>query len=132
VGEFSTERDPDLAQTVAAPALGQGIDDEADQLLVPALRKFDRRQLWSDTVGLRRPPGAGARASRPTLERDNQKTRVHEPLESTAGDIAVDPLRGGHLVRRHGKRLRAGEEERLAQLAITDRIKPMHHFLETW
>ncbi|TML00683.1 MAG: hypothetical protein E6G36_14175 [Actinobacteria bacterium] len=127
-GEFSTERDPDFVQALAAPGLGQGIDHETDQLLVAALRKFDRRQLWSDTVRLGRPPGAGASASCPPLERDNQKTRFREPLESTAGDVAVDPLRGGHLVRRHGQRLRTGEEERLAELAITDRIKPMHHF----
>ena len=113
---------------LAARAFGQDVNDEADQLLVAALRKFDRRQLWSDTVGLGRPPRARARASRPPLERGNQKTRVREPLESTTGDVAVDPLGGGHLVRRHGQRLRTGEEERLAELAITDRIKPMHHF----
>ena len=123
-----TERDADLAQTVATSAFGQGIGDEADQLLVAALWELDRRQLWSDTVGLRRPPCAGARASRPSLERGNQKTRFREPLESTAGDVSVDPLRGGHLVRRHRQRLRTGEEERLAKLAIADRLKPMHHF----
>src|SRR5438105_4361496 len=126
--EFSTERDTDLAQTVAAPACGQGIDDEADQLLVAALRKFDRRHLWSDTVGLGRPPCARARASRPPLERGNQKTRFRQPLEPTTGNVAVNPLRGGDLVGCHRQRLRTGEAERLAQLAITDRIKPMHHF----
>src|SRR5207247_10557132 len=89
-GEFLTERDPDFLQALAAPALGQGIDHEADQLLVAALRKFDRRQLWSDTVGLGRPAGAGASPSCPPLERGNQKTRFHQPLESTAGDVAVD------------------------------------------
>src|SRR2546429_1440978 len=35
--EFSTERDTDLAQAVAAPAFGQGIANEADQRLVAAV-----------------------------------------------------------------------------------------------
>src|SRR5207237_4210878 len=39
--EFSTERDPDLAQTLAAPAFGQGIGDEADQLLVAPCGELD-------------------------------------------------------------------------------------------
>ena len=127
-GEFSAERDPDLVQTVAARSFGQGVDNEADQLLVAALRELDRRQLGSDPVGLGRSPGAGARASRPPLERGNQKTRFREPLEATAGDVAVNSLGGGEVVGRHRLRLGTGEEERLAKLAIADRVKPLHHF----
>src|SRR5947207_783965 len=63
--EFSTERDTDLTQTLGAGTCGQGIGDEADQLLVAPCGELDRRQLWSDTVGLGRTPRARARPSRP-------------------------------------------------------------------
>jgi len=126
--EFSTERDTDLTQTLAAGTCGQGIGDEADQLLVAPCGELDRRQLWSDTVGLGRTPRAWARPSRPPLERGKQETHLRQPLESAAGDVAVDPLRGGNLVRRHRQRLRSRIEERLAQLLIADRVEAVHHF----
>jgi len=44
----------------------------------------------------------------------------------------VYPLGGGDLVGRHRQRLRASEQKRLPKLAIPDRIKSLHHFLQTW
>ena len=126
-GEFSAERDPDLVQTVAARSFGQGVDNEADQLLVAALRELDRRQLGRDPVGLGRSPGAGARASRPPLERGNQETRLREPFESATGDIAVNLQSRGDIVGGHRQRPHACEEERLAKIAISDCVEPMHH-----
>jgi hypothetical protein len=131
-GQFSTERDPDLAQAHAASSFGQGIDDEADQLLVAAFRELDRGELRRDSVGLGRSTGARAGASRPPLERANQQARVRQPLQSPARDVAVDPLGGGDVICRYGQRLRTRVEERLAQLLIADRVKSMYHFLETW
>jgi hypothetical protein len=127
-GELSTERDPDLVQAVAASAVGQDIDNKADQLLITTLRKLDRRQFWSHAVGLGRSPGARARSSCPPFERGNQETRLREPLEAATGNVAVDPLGGGDLVGRYRLRLGTGEEERLAKFAIADRVKSTHHF----
>src|SRR5436309_332237 len=70
--------------------------------------------------------------ARSPLDRGNQEPRFCEPLESAAGDVAVNLLGGGDLVGRHRHRLRTGEQERLAKLAIADQVKAMHHFLETW
>jgi hypothetical protein len=131
-GEFSTEPDPDLAQAIAARSFGQGIDDQADQLLVAAPWKLERGQFRCDSIRLRRPSGAGAGTSRPPLERAKQQPRVREPLEPGAGNVAVDTVGSGDFVRRNGQRLRTRVEKRLAQLLIADRVKPVHHFLETW
>jgi hypothetical protein len=131
-GEFLTEGGADLAQAHVASSFGQGIDNQADQLLVAALWKLERGELRRDSIRLGRPSGAGAGVSRPPLERANQQARVREPLESAAGDVAVNPLGGGDVICRHGQRLPARVEQRLAQPLIANRVEPMHHFLETW
>src|SRR5205807_2344925 len=108
-GELSTERGADRANAIAARALGQGIDDKPDQLLIATLRELDRGELRRDSIGLCRPPGTGARASGPALERGNQQARLCKPLESATGDVAVYLLPAGELVGGYRGLPRTGE-----------------------
>ena len=125
IGHIESDKD---ARTFGDFLYVQGIDNEADQLLVTPLREFDSGELRSDSVCLRRPPGPWARASCPPLEGGNQEPGFRESFEPTPRDVAVHPVRGGNLIGRHRKRLRACEQERLAKVAITDRVESMHHF----
>jgi hypothetical protein len=107
--ELSTERDPDFVQTFAATVLRQRIDSEPDQLLVAAPGEFDRAQLRSHSIGLGRPSRSRTGSSRSPFEGSNQETRFGEALESASCDVAMNPMSGRHLVRRHRQLLPTGE-----------------------
>ncbi len=107
--ELSTERDPDLVQTFAAPVLGQRIDSEPDQLFVAAFGEFDRAELRSHPIGLGRPSRTRTGSSRSPFEGSNQETRFGEPFESAPCHVAMNPMGGSHLVRRHRQLLRTRE-----------------------
>jgi len=125
---LSAERDADVVEVAAAAPFWQGIDEEADELLVAAFGELDRGEFGSDSVGLRWPSGTGAAASAAPLERRNQQAGCGEALEPRARHVAMHPLSSSELVGSHRLRLRASQEKGLAKLAIPDRIESMVHF----
>jgi hypothetical protein len=126
--QLASELDSHLAEATEATALGQGVGHEVEEPFVVALGELERGQLGCHSVGLCRPSRTWAGPPCAPLEGGNQEPGFGEALEPAAGDVAMDLVGGRDLVGRDGQRLRAGEEERLPEVSVADRVELVHHF----
>jgi hypothetical protein len=88
-GELSAEVLARLAESLLPAASGDLLDQERDQLRQSAVRKFDAFELGRDAVDLGRPPGSWAAPAGPPFERNGQESSIREPIEASAGYVAV-------------------------------------------
>src|SRR5919204_863328 len=116
-------RSADLAQPARAR---ERVDEQREQVFVAPPGQFERRQLRSRGVRLRRTAGAGAGTSRAAFELGDEEARPRQPFESATRHVAMDSLSGRELVRRHGLRAAANEEQRLAQSWIEKPVECPH------
>lgn len=78
-----------LAKCLRPPSSGNLLDQEADQLSQAAVGELDPFDFRRDAVDLRRAPCSRPAAATASLEGDGEKSGFHEPVETTAGDVAV-------------------------------------------
>jgi hypothetical protein len=88
-GELTTEVLAHRAKCFRAPPGGNLLDQEADQLPQPAVGELDPLEFRRDAVDLGRTPCSRTAPATASLERNGEKSGFHEPVETTAGDVAV-------------------------------------------
>jgi hypothetical protein len=87
--ELAAEVLAHLAQCLRPPSSGNLLDQEADQLPQAAVGELDPFEFRRDTVDLCRTPSSRPAPATASLERNGEKPGFDEPVETTAGNIAV-------------------------------------------
>jgi hypothetical protein len=88
-GELAAEVLAHLAKRLRPTSSGNLLDQEADQLPQAAVGELDPLELRRDAVYLGRTPCSRPAPGTASLERNGEKSGLHEPVQTTAGDVAV-------------------------------------------